>query len=184
MANLLEESTGAEHHWLFKLQLFSQLLMMKIMMVIIVMIIIIIILGCNYWNRMGDNVFTSFHLWNYVFEEKDWVCVLAKSNLKREEYFFARWLSMSKFNLDEIKHEALKKEESPLLTIISKQPLLIIDKWQRLRANIVLKYMVKWKWNLPNETKLSSPYHHPTRPTTLPWEIFPDVTLERNSALT
>ena len=48
MANLLEESTGAEHHWLFKLQLFSQLLMMKIMMVIIVMIIIIIILGCNY----------------------------------------------------------------------------------------------------------------------------------------
>ena len=119
MANLLEESAGAEHHWLFKLQVFSQLLMMKIMMVIIVMIIIIIILGFNYWNRMGNMelimYYPYFHLWKYVFVEKYWVCVLAKSDLKREEYFFARWLSMSKFNLDEIKTWGTEKRGKSII---------------------------------------------------------------------
>ena len=145
---------------------------------------IIIILSCNYWNRMGDMVLHIFSpLKVCVWRERLGLCAGQVEPQKRR-IFFARRLSLTKFNLDEIKHDALKREESSLLTIISKQPLLVIDKWQGLRANIVIKDMVQWKWNLPNEIKLSSPYYHPTRPTTLPWERFPDVILERNSALT
>ena len=147
---------------------------------------IIIILSCNYWNRMGDMVLHIFSpLKVCVWRERLGLCAGQVEPQKRR-IFFARSLSLSEFNLDEIKKNMThgKKRESPLLAIISKQPLLVIDKWQGLRANIVIKDMVQWKWNLPNEIKLSPPYYHPTRPTTLPWERFPDVIFERNSALT
>ena len=115
-ANLLEESTGAKHHWLFKLQLFSQLLMMKIMLVIIVMIIIIF--SCNYWNRMGDmelHIFSPLKV--CVWRERLGLCAGQVEPQKRR-IFFARSLSLSEFNLDEIKkkHDTRKKEGKSIIS--------------------------------------------------------------------